>query len=171
MPVRGTTKPFDDTCYLTPALSVPTEPANAELVPTMAQTHRLLWLHVQKIMSSRLGLVSSFLANAFWLLIYLISFNRSVIEIHQNFLSVRSPLMSVGFQHLLRLHYQGFSLGPLMPQSDKALVTEIINLKTLFSANAFQELFNSHACWCPIREYVFCQINVMKCLQITLLSR
>lgn len=52
------------------------------------------------------------LANAFWLLIYLISSNRWVIEIHQKFLSVHSPLVSVGFQHLLGLHYRGSSLGP-----------------------------------------------------------
>lgn len=64
--------------------------------------------------------------------------------------------MSVGFQHLLRLHYQGSSLGPLIPQSDRALVTEIINLKTLFAANALQELFTSHASWCLIMEEVLC---------------
>lgn len=116
----------------------------------------LLWLHMHEITSNHCGLVSSYLANVFWLLIYLISFNRSVIEIHQKFLSVHSPLMSVGFQHLLRLHYWGSSLGPLIPQSDRALVTEIINLKTLFATNALQELFTSHASWCLIIGEVFC---------------
>lgn len=68
-------------------------------------------LPTHEIPSERQGLVSSYPPNVFWLLIYLISFNRSVIEIHQKFLSVNSPLMSVGFQHLLRLHYRGSSLG------------------------------------------------------------
>lgn len=110
----------------------------------------VLWLHMHKITSTLGGLVSSYLANVFWLLIYLISFNRSVIEIHQKFLSVLSPLMSEGFQHLLRLHYWGSSLGPLIARSDRTLVTEIINLKTLFVANALQELFTSHDSWCHI---------------------
>lgn len=94
----------------------------------------LLRLHAHTIMSNHWGLVWSYLANVFWLLIYLISFNRLVIEIHQKFLSVHSPLMSVSFQHLFRLHYWGSSLGPLIPQSDRVLVTEIINLKTVFAA-------------------------------------
>lgn len=120
------------------------------------RAHCLLRMHMHKIMSKHCGLVSSYLANVFWLLIYFISFNRSVIEIHQKFLSVHSPLMSVGFQHLLRLHYWGSSLGPLIPQSDRALVTEIINLKTLFATNALQELFTSHASWCLIIGEVLC---------------
>lgn len=82
------------------------------------------------------GLVSSCLANAFWLPIYLISFNRSVIEIHQKFLSVHSPLLSAGLQHLFRLYYWGSSLSLLMLQSDRALVTEIINFNVPFTANA-----------------------------------
>lgn len=109
-------------------------------------------MHTHTTMSNRWGLVSSYLANVSWLLIYLISFNRSVIEIHQKFLSVHSPLMSVGFQHLLRLHYRGSSLGPLIPQSDRALVTEIINLKTL----PLMLLKNS---WCLIVEEVLHEVN------------
>lgn len=83
-------------------------------------------------------------------------------------MSVHSPLMSEGFQHLLKLHYRGSSLDPLLPQSDRALVTEIINLKTLFAANALQELFTSHASWCLI---VGVLLQMMKCSQITLFVR
>lgn len=138
---------------MTPVLPVCTQQSNTENISNSStNTQCLPWLHVHKIMSRRRGLVSSYLANVFWLLIYLISFNRSVIEIHQKFLSVHSPLMSAGFQHLLRLHYRGSSLGPLIPQSDRALVTEIINLKTLLAANALQELFTPHASWCLIVE-------------------
>lgn len=62
--------------------------------------------------------------------------------------------MSMGFQHLLRLHYWGSSLGPLIPQSDRALVTEIINLNTLLATNVLQELFTSCGSWCLIRVEV-----------------
>lgn len=77
----------------TSLLSVPTQQANIDFANSSTNTtFRLrLRLHVHKITSNRRGLVSSYFANVFWLLIYLVSFNRSVIEIHQKFLSVHSP--------------------------------------------------------------------------------
>ncbi len=151
------------------SLWVPAQQADTDT--TVATQWTLCASAEAEAVSNRRALVSRYLANVFWLLIYLISFNRSVIEIHQKFLSVHSPPMSGGSQHLLSLHYRGSSLGPLIPQSDRALVTEIINLKTLFAANALQELFTSHASWCLIIGGSLCEINVMKCSQISLFPK
>lgn len=67
--------------------------------------------------------------------------------------------MSEGSQHLLRLHYPGPSLGPRIQRSDRALVTEIINLKSPFAANALQELFTSRASRCLITGEVLPHVN------------
>lgn len=65
-----------------------------------------------EITSSRRGLVSSFLANAFWLLIYLISLNRSVIEIHQKLLSERPPPVVCGLSAPAPAPLLGVLAGP-----------------------------------------------------------
>lgn len=75
--------------------------------------------------------------------------------------------MSVGFEHLLGLHYRGSSLGPGEALNDRALVTEIINLKMLFAPNAPQELFTSRASWWLIVGEVVQQMNEMQCSQIS----
>lgn len=73
----------------------------------------LLCPHAQQSLTIHRGLVWSSPANAFWLLIYLISSNRWLIEIHQKFLSVHSPPGVSGLSAPARAPLPGVLAGPL----------------------------------------------------------